>query len=142
MCRGLSGKAQNASTGIYEMASQDVFLLKNQPYYHSLGLEVYVTFLEIYNRKLIELLNSKANLCMLEYRKQQVQGLGLQEHLINCANDVIKMTNTGSDGRTSGQTFSSPILPTPMPTSRFFFEPKGKCMASSSWWILQRMNKV
>ena len=90
----------------------------------------------------MDLLNNKAKLSMLEDRKQQVQGLGLQEHLINCANDVIKMTNTGSAVRTSGQKFSSPILPTPMPTSRFFFEPKGKCMASSSWWIWQGMNKV
>lgn len=43
----LSGKAQNASKGINVMASWDIFLLKNQPCYWNLGLEVYVTFLEI-----------------------------------------------------------------------------------------------
>lgn len=72
----LSGKAQNASKGIYAMAckyvfchtevghtkpgclltqlsptARDVFLLKNQPRYRNLGLEVYVTFFEIYNGK-------------------------------------------------------------------------------------------
>lgn len=73
----LSGKAQNASKGIYAMAckycvlllqgwapkrhvvclarfspsARDVFLLKNQPCYRKLGLEVYVTFFEIYNGK-------------------------------------------------------------------------------------------
>uniref|UniRef100_A0A8C0I0U7 Kinesin-like protein n=1 Tax=Balaenoptera musculus TaxID=9771 RepID=A0A8C0I0U7_BALMU len=47
----LCGKAQNASKGIYAMASRDVFLLKNQPRYRNLGLEVCVTFFEIYNGK-------------------------------------------------------------------------------------------
>ena len=47
----LSGKSQNATKGIYAMASRDVFLLKSQPRYRNLGLEVYVTFFEIYNGK-------------------------------------------------------------------------------------------
>ncbi|XP_070260996.1 kinesin-like protein KIF2C isoform X3 [Myotis yumanensis] len=104
---GLSGKAQNASKGIYAMASQDVFLMKNQPRYRNLGLEVYVTFFEIYNGKLFDLLNKKAKLRVLEDGKQQVQVLGLQEHLVNCAEDVIKMIDIGSACRTSGQTFAN-----------------------------------
>ncbi|XP_064137941.1 kinesin-like protein KIF2C isoform X2 [Loxodonta africana] len=103
----LSGKAQNASKGIYAMASRDVFLLKNQPRYRKLGLEVYVTFFEIYNGKLFDLLNKKAKLRVLEDGKQQVQVVGLQEHLVNCADDVIKMIHTGSACRTSGQTFAN-----------------------------------
>ncbi|CAD7684391.1 unnamed protein product [Nyctereutes procyonoides] len=103
----LSGKAQNASKGIYAMASRDVFLLKNQPRYRNLGLEVYVTFFEIYNGKLFDLLNKKAKLRVLEDGKQQVQVVGLQEHLVNCANDVIKMIDLGSACRTSGQTFAN-----------------------------------
>ncbi|NXB95361.1 KIF2C protein, partial [Vidua chalybeata] len=47
----LSGRNQNASKGIYAFASQDVFLLLNQPRYKSQNLEVYVTFFEIYNGK-------------------------------------------------------------------------------------------
>ncbi|KAM7099873.1 kinesin-like protein KIF2C isoform 7-T8 [Molossus nigricans] len=101
------GKAQNASKGIYAMASRDVFLLKNQPRYRNLGLEVYVTFFEIYNGKLFDLLNKKAKLRVLEDGKQQVQVLGLQEHLVNCADDVIKMIDMGSACRTSGQTFAN-----------------------------------
>ncbi|XP_022283738.1 kinesin-like protein KIF2C isoform X2 [Canis lupus baileyi] len=103
----LSGKAQNASKGIYAMASRDVFILKNQPRYQNLGLEVYVTFFEIYNGKLFDLLNKKAKLRVLEDGKQQVQVVGLQEHLVNCANDVIKMIDLGSACRTSGQTFAN-----------------------------------
>ncbi|GAB5574995.1 kinesin-like protein KIF2C isoform X1 [Prionailurus iriomotensis] len=103
----LSGKAQNASKGIYAMASRDVFLLKNQPRYRNLGLEVYVTFFEIYNGKLFDLLNKKAKLRVLEDGKQQVQVVGLQEHLVSCADDVIKMIDIGSACRTSGQTFAN-----------------------------------
>ncbi|XP_032755780.1 kinesin-like protein KIF2C isoform X1 [Rattus rattus] len=103
----LSGKSQNASKGIYAMASRDVFLLKNQPRYRSLNLEVYVTFFEIYNGKVFDLLNKKAKLRVLEDSKQQVQVVGLQEYLVTCADDVIKMINIGSACRTSGQTFAN-----------------------------------
>ncbi|XP_074077689.1 kinesin-like protein KIF2C isoform X2 [Macrotis lagotis] len=102
-----SGKNQNASKGIYAFASRDVFLLKNQPRYKNLGLEVYVTFFEIYNGKLFDLLNKKAKLRVLEDGKQQVQVVGLQEHLVDSADDVIRMIETGSACRTSGQTFAN-----------------------------------
>ncbi|XP_060062001.1 kinesin-like protein KIF2C isoform X1 [Erinaceus europaeus] len=103
----LSGKAQNAAKGIYAMASRDVFLLKNQPRYRNLGLEVCVTFFEIYNGKVFDLLNKKAKLRVLEDGKQQVQVVGLQEHLVNSADDVIKKIDMGSSCRTSGQTFAN-----------------------------------
>ncbi|XP_045440713.1 kinesin-like protein KIF2C isoform X5 [Pipistrellus kuhlii] len=54
-----------------------------------------------------DLLNKKAKLRVLEDGKQQVQVLGLQEHLVNCAEDVIKMIEIGSACRTSGQTFAN-----------------------------------
>ncbi|XP_010608443.1 kinesin-like protein KIF2C isoform X2 [Fukomys damarensis] len=107
MVGDLAGKGQNASKGVYAMASQDVFLLKNQPRYRNLGLEVYVTFFEIYNGKLFDLLNKKAKLRVLEDGKQQVQVVGLQEHLVSSAEDVIKMIDVGSACRTSGQTFAN-----------------------------------
>ncbi|XP_037260145.1 kinesin-like protein KIF2C isoform X1 [Falco biarmicus] len=102
-----SGKAQNASKGIYAFASQDVFLLLNQPRYRSQNLEVYVTFFEIYNGKVFDLLNKKAKLRVLEDGKQQVQVVGLQERQVTCAEDVIRMIEMGSACRTSGQTFAN-----------------------------------
>ncbi|XP_038616581.1 kinesin-like protein KIF2C isoform X2 [Tachyglossus aculeatus] len=102
-----SGKNQNASKGIYAFASRDVFLLRSQPRYRGLGLDVYVTFFEIYNGKLFDLLNKKAKLRVLEDGKQQVQVVGLQEHLVNSADDVIRMIEAGSACRTSGQTFAN-----------------------------------
>uniref|UniRef100_A0A8D2IWF3 Kinesin-like protein n=1 Tax=Varanus komodoensis TaxID=61221 RepID=A0A8D2IWF3_VARKO len=102
-----SGKVQKASKGIYAFASQDVFLLQNQARYKAQGLEVYVTFFEIYNGKLFDLLNKKAKLRVLEDGKQQVQVVGLQEMRVNCAEDVIRMIEIGSACRTSGQTFAN-----------------------------------
>ncbi|XP_064003779.1 kinesin-like protein KIF2C [Pogoniulus pusillus] len=102
-----SGKAQNASKGIYAFASQDVFLLLNQPRYRYQNLEIYVTFFEIYNGKVFDLLNKKAKLRVLEDGKQQVQVVGLQERQVSCAEDVIRMIEIGSACRTSGQTFAN-----------------------------------
>ncbi|NXK97711.1 KIF2C protein, partial [Formicarius rufipectus] len=102
-----SGKMQNASKGIYAFASQDVFLLLSQPRYRSQNLEVYVTFFEIYNGKVFDLLNKKAKLRVLEDGKQQVQVVGLQERQVGCAEDVIRMITIGSACRTSGQTFAN-----------------------------------
>ncbi|KFR05293.1 Kinesin-like KIF2C, partial [Opisthocomus hoazin] len=102
-----SGRAQNASKGIYAFASQDVFLLLNQPRYRNQNLEVYVTFFEIYNGKVFDLLNKKSKLRVLEDGKQQVQVVGLQERQVGCAEDVIRMIEMGSACRTSGQTFAN-----------------------------------
>lgn len=66
-----------------------------------------MTFFEIYNGKLFDLLNKKAKLRVLEDGKQQVQVVGLQERLVSCADDVIKMIDMGSACRTSGQTFAN-----------------------------------
>lgn len=46
--------------------------------------------------QLFDLLNKKAKLRVLEDGKQQVQVVGLQEHLVSCADDVIKMIDIGS----------------------------------------------
>ncbi|MFT7801660.1 kinesin-like protein KIF2C [Arapaima gigas] len=102
-----SGKRQNSSKGIYALAAQDVFLLLNQKRYSSMGLDPYVSFFEIYNGKVFDLLNKKAKLRVLEDGKQQVQVVGLQEVNISCAEGVLKMIDVGSACRTSGQTFAN-----------------------------------
>ncbi|KAK6310658.1 hypothetical protein J4Q44_G00187130 [Coregonus suidteri] len=99
-----SGKSQNSAKGIYAMAAQDVFALLKQRRYSSLDLCPYVTFFEIYNSMVFDLLNKKAKLRVLEDEKQQVQVVGLQEMYVSCAEDVIKMIEMGSACRTSGQT--------------------------------------
>ncbi|XP_069837308.1 kinesin-like protein KIF2C isoform X1 [Dendropsophus ebraccatus] len=101
------GKSQNVTKGIYAFASRDVFVLLSQPRYQDLDLEVYVTFFEIYNGKVFDLLNKKAKLRVLEDAKQEVQVVGLVEKEVTCAEDVFKMIEIGSACRTSGQTFAN-----------------------------------
>ncbi|KPP65983.1 kinesin-like protein KIF2C-like [Scleropages formosus] len=87
--------------------AQDLFLLLKQKRYSSMGLEPYVSFFEIYNGKVFDLLNKKAKLRVLEDGKQQVQVVGLQEVYVSGVEDVIKMIDVGSACRTSGQTFAN-----------------------------------
>ncbi|KAM4722415.1 LOW QUALITY PROTEIN: kinesin-like protein KIF2C [Rhinophrynus dorsalis] len=102
-----TGKSQNVSKGVYASASRDVFLLLEQPRYKNLDLDVFVTFFEIYNGKVFDLLNKKAKLRVLEDAKQEVQVVGLMEKQVTSAEEVFKMIEIGSACRTSGQTFAN-----------------------------------
>ncbi|XP_043989495.1 kinesin-like protein KIF2C isoform X1 [Gambusia affinis] len=98
------GKQQNSARGIYALAAQDVFTNLNHRKFANLDLCIYVSFFEIYNGKVYDLLNKKAKLRVLEDDRQQVQVVGLEEVRVSSAEDVIKIIQTGSACRTSGQT--------------------------------------
>ncbi|XP_028988844.1 kinesin-like protein KIF2C isoform X3 [Betta splendens] len=99
-----TGKQQNSAKGIYALAAQDVFAYLGNRKYSNLDLSAYVSFFEIYNGKVYDLLNKKAKLRVLEDDRQQVQVVGLEEVFVTAAEDVIKMIQAGSACRTSGQT--------------------------------------
>ncbi|XP_020499390.2 kinesin-like protein KIF2C isoform X1 [Labrus bergylta] len=99
-----SGRQQNSAKGIYAFAAQDVFANLNHRKYSHLDLCAYVSFFEIYNGKVYDLLNKKAKLRVLEDERQQVQVVGLEEVYVSSAEEVIKMIQMGSSCRTSGQT--------------------------------------
>ncbi|XP_042353644.1 kinesin-like protein KIF2C isoform X2 [Plectropomus leopardus] len=99
-----TGRQQNSAKGIYALAAQDVFAYLNHRRYTDLDLSAYVSFFEIYNGKVYDLLNKKAKLRVLEDDRQQVQVVGLEEVYVASAEEVIKMIQTGSACRTSGQT--------------------------------------
>nr|XP_015812456.2 kinesin-like protein KIF2C isoform X2 [Nothobranchius furzeri] len=99
-----TGKQQNSSKGIYALAARDIFTYLNHKTYTNLNLSVYVSFFEIYNGKVYDLLNKKTKLRVLEDDRQQVQVVGLEEVLVSSAEDVIKIIKIGSACRTSGQT--------------------------------------
>uniref|UniRef100_A0A1A8MHR6 Kinesin-like protein n=2 Tax=Nothobranchius pienaari TaxID=704102 RepID=A0A1A8MHR6_9TELE len=84
--------------------SRDIFTYLNHRMYTNLNLSVYVSFFEIYNGKVYDLLNKKTKLRVLEDDRQQVQVVGLEEVLVSSAEDVIKIIKIGSACRTSGQT--------------------------------------
>ncbi|KAM6918223.1 kinesin-like protein KIF2C [Xenentodon cancila] len=99
-----TGKQQNSTKGIYALAAQDVFTYLNHRRYANLDLSVYVSFFEIYNGKVYDLLNKKAKLRVLEDDRQQVQVVGLEEVDVSSTEEVIKILQIGSACRTSGQT--------------------------------------
>ncbi|XP_077370944.1 kinesin-like protein KIF2C isoform X2 [Festucalex cinctus] len=99
-----SGKQQNHAKGIYALAAQDVFTCLSQRRYANMNLSAYVSFFEIYNGKVYDLLNKKAKLRVLQDENQLVQVVGLEEVYVPSANDVIKMIQLGSSCRTFGQT--------------------------------------
>ncbi|KAG9330361.1 hypothetical protein JZ751_025648 [Albula glossodonta] len=73
-----------------QTGTEDVFRLLKDRKYSSMGLLPFVTFFEIYNGKVFDLLNKRSKLRVLEDGKQQVQVVGLQETYV-----------------TSGQTFAN-----------------------------------
>uniref|UniRef100_A0A3P8R1S4 Kinesin-like protein n=1 Tax=Astatotilapia calliptera TaxID=8154 RepID=A0A3P8R1S4_ASTCA len=99
-----TGKQQNSAKGIYALAAQDVFAYLHHRRYANLDLSAYVSFFEIYNGKVYDLLHKKAKLRALEDERQQVQVVGLKEVYVTSAEEVIKMIQIGSSCRTSGQT--------------------------------------
>ncbi|KAK9539205.1 hypothetical protein VZT92_004325 [Zoarces viviparus] len=99
-----TGKQQNTTKGIYALAAQDVFTYLNHRKYAHLDLSAHVSFFEIYNGKVYDLLNNKAKLRVLEDERQQVQVVGLEEVYVSKAEEVIKLIQLGSACRTSGQT--------------------------------------
>lgn len=96
-----TGRQQNSAKGIYALAAQDVFTYLNQRRYGNLDLSAYVSFFEIYNGKVYDLLNKKAKLRVLEDERQQVQVVGLEEVYVSTAEEVIKMIQMGSACRLS-----------------------------------------
>uniref|UniRef100_A0AAY5ESE5 Kinesin motor domain-containing protein n=1 Tax=Electrophorus electricus TaxID=8005 RepID=A0AAY5ESE5_ELEEL len=91
-----SGKAQDSSKGVYSLAAHDVFNLLQQRRYADMDLSPYVTFFEIYNGKVFDLLNKKTKLRVLEDEGQQVQVVGLQEVPVSSVDDVIRLIEKGS----------------------------------------------
>lgn len=99
-----SGKTQDCTTGIYAMATKDVFQCLRGPKYRHLNLTISASFFEIYSGKVFDLLSEKNKLRVLEDGKQQVQVVGLTERVVDSVDEVLKLIQHGNNTRTSGQT--------------------------------------
>ncbi|TNN55545.1 Kinesin-like protein KIF2C [Liparis tanakae] len=89
-----TGRQQDSSKGIYAMAAQDVFTYLNHRKFAHLELSAYVSFFEIYNGKVYDLLNEKAKLRVLEDDRQQVQVVGLEEVYVSKAEETSANANS------------------------------------------------
>ncbi|CAN9503459.1 unnamed protein product [Ophioblennius macclurei] len=99
-----NGRQQNANSGIYALAAHDVFTHLHHRKLAHLDVSVYVSFFEIYNGKVYDLLNKKAKLRVLEDERQQVQVVGLKEVCVYNAEEVVRLVQAGSACRSSSQT--------------------------------------
>ncbi|KAJ3389947.1 Kinesin-like protein kif24 [Lobulomyces angularis] len=88
--------------GLYAMAGRDIFALLAQP--ENKNLAAWVSFYEIYQGHLYDLLNSRKRLFAREDGNKQVQISGLQEVEVTSEKELIKVFDTGSGTRSTGVT--------------------------------------
>ncbi|KAI9599222.1 P-loop containing nucleoside triphosphate hydrolase protein [Syncephalis fuscata] len=101
-CSGKTHTMLNMRCGLYVLAAADMFYLLNEPEYAHLA--AYVSFFEIYQGALYDLLNRRRKLFAREDGKQRVQITGLQEYMIESVDQLIEVFEYGSNNRSTGTT--------------------------------------
>lgn len=86
--------------GLYVLAAKDMFFLLNEPEFSH--LTAYVSFFEIYQGQLYDLLNARKKLFAREDGKQRVVITGLQEYEIKNLNNLLEVFEYGSNNRSTG----------------------------------------
>lgn len=99
-----SGSKQDATMGIYALTARDVFKYLTFPENRKKKLSVHCAFFEIYGAKILDLLNGRSQLKILEDGKSQMQVVGLKEVDVSNEQDVLNLINMGSAVRTAGTT--------------------------------------
>ncbi|XP_028774043.1 kinesin-like protein KIN-13B [Neltuma alba] len=84
-------------------ASQDILKLMYYTYRNQ-GLQLYVSFFEIYGGKVFDLLNDRKKLFMREDGKQQVCIVGLQEYRVSDVGAIKEFIEKGNATRSTGTT--------------------------------------
>lgn len=85
-------------------ACQDILDTMHHPTYRSQGLQLWLSFFEIYGGKLYDLLNDRRKLCMREDGRQQVCIVGLQEFKVSDVEVVKDYIERGNASRSTGST--------------------------------------
>ncbi|RNF16203.1 putative MCAK-like kinesin [Trypanosoma conorhini] len=85
--------------GLYAIAAKDIFS-RAAP----LNAEVYISFYEIYGRKIFDLLNNKERLVAREDAEKVINICGLSEHKVTDIQGLFDIISRGSAYRAAGQT--------------------------------------
>jgi hypothetical protein len=92
----------NEKNGLYVLAASDIFSMLNQPEY--VNIIPHVSFYEIYQGQLYDLLNARKKLFAREDGKQQVCIAGLTEYECFSVDDLMKIFGHGNNVRSTGAT--------------------------------------
>ncbi|MCO5580270.1 hypothetical protein L7F22_034136 [Adiantum nelumboides] len=85
-------------------ACQDILDLMQHPAYKNQGLQLWLSFFEIYGGKLYDLLTDRRKLCMREDGRQQVCIVGLKEFPVSNVEVVKDYIEKGNASRSTGST--------------------------------------
>ena len=96
----MMGTSDGSVSGMYTLAAYDILKLLGA--YE--GLELFVSFYEIYCGQLYDLLNKRTKLQCMEDKKQKVNIVNLTEKQTTEIEEVMETIHTGLKQRTSGQT--------------------------------------
>jgi len=96
----MMGTRDGSVSGMYTLASYDIIELLEA--YE--GLELFVSFYEIYCGKLYDLLNKRSKVDCLEDAKQRVTITGLTEKQVATVEEIDEIIHSGLKCRTSGTT--------------------------------------
>ncbi|GET88903.1 mcak-like kinesin, putative [Leishmania tarentolae] len=85
--------------GLYAIAAREIFARAN-----SIEAVVYVSFYEIYGRKIFDLLNNRQRLFAREDADKVINICGLSEHQVTDIQEIFDVITAGSAYRAAGQT--------------------------------------
>ncbi|KAG5477715.1 hypothetical protein LSCM1_05011 [Leishmania martiniquensis] len=85
--------------GLYAIAAREIFARAN-----SINAAVYVSFYEIYGRKIFDLLNNRQRLFAREDAEKVINICGLSEHQVTDIQEIFDVITAGSAYRAAGQT--------------------------------------
>eukprot|EP01064_Diplonema_japonicum_P033054 TRINITY_DN6424_c0_g4_i2.p1 TRINITY_DN6424_c0_g4~~TRINITY_DN6424_c0_g4_i2.p1 ORF type:complete len:398 (+),score=100.25 TRINITY_DN6424_c0_g4_i2:23-1195(+) len=88
--------------GVYLLAAEDIFNKVNGGVKATQG--VFVSFYEIYGRKLFDLLNERAKLIAREDGDKNIRICGLTEHEVTSVDSLMGLMNRGGEQRCTGIT--------------------------------------
>jgi len=97
----MMGTRDGSVSGMYTLAAYDIVYLINNVYE---GLDLYVSFYEIYCGELYDLLNKRAKVACREDNKQRVHIVNLTEKKCVEVEEIMETIHVGLQSRTSGKT--------------------------------------
>lgn len=125
----MMGTSDGSVSGMYTLASYDIIELLNQ--YE--GLELSVSFYEIYCGKLFDLLNKRAKVECREDSRGRVQIANLTEKHVTTIEQIMDTIHTGLKSRTSGTTGANAESSRSHAILTYFIKHSGKVFSKMSF---------